>query len=155
VGTAHHGITNNSGLTSRNLLCYRRRMNETKLIQGRLILASTLGAGDKFDILYIYIAMEIKKALHHPTADRHRGHTYSTERYTHNRTIRPAIVSFKVIRAADPELAVPMVGGAHPTSCNGKSQVRTCGHCPPAWAQPISDGHRKNVLWCRGDPEQH
>jgi hypothetical protein len=131
-------------------------MNETKLIQGRLILTSTLGAGDKFDILYIYIAMDIKKGHSPPHSRPAQGHTYySTERYTHDRTIRPAIVSFKVIRAADPELAVPMVGGAHPTSCNGKSQVRTCGHCPPAWAQPISDGHRKNVLWCRGDPEQH
>jgi hypothetical protein len=92
-------------------------MNETKLIQGRLILTSTLGAGDKFDILYIYIAMDIKKGHSPPHSRPAQGHTYySTERYTHDRTIRLAIVPFKVIRAADSGLAVPMVGGAHPWS---------------------------------------
>jgi YD repeat-containing protein len=86
-----------------------------------------------------------RKTCHFParqenlrTTDRHRGHLYSEAAHAHERT---AIMSFKVIRATVPELAVQMVGGAHPT----RPWMSRGGRCPPYapvdvswWALPPS-----------------
>ena len=74
-----------------------------------------IGAADKFDMLTSTLPSTLRAVLHHPTADWHRRHTYTAKRYTHDRTNRPAIVVIQVIRATNPELAVQLVGDAHPT----------------------------------------
>jgi len=92
----------------------------------------------------IYIAIDIRAALHHPTADRHNG-AHLNSKAVHARSNESARYRCHS-KSSAPELAVQLVGGAHPTRLR-MAPLWLAHEVQSGWASPTQSIKMSKLQW--------